>query len=280
MRFLREWVRVWIAVLAGLLAPREGAGGPPGVSEATRLEPAPSAATTELREEFFVLELAAEEADGEDPLIATPRELFRGGEGATLVGFAVIRRWQSGATRQAEWDVRFLECGTRVLQVEQTEAGHRGLIWRELRPTDGRTLHLEREEGSASLTLREWAGRRLVRAELEAPTGARLPLELLDELRDATAGWGRLALFDPLTRGFEQLELRVENLGPSPVPSDAPLRRAELVREDATLAGRYLFQGPELVAFQWQAGGLRGRRVEREDFERRRANLDPPQGAQ
>ncbi len=280
MRSLRDWIRLGIALLASFLAPMLRAGAPAVRPDARLATQAQSALSAGLREEYFVLELAPDPGAGVDPLTLSPRELTPEGALTELVGFAVLRGSGAGEGRQVELDLRFLERGTRVLQVERGDAGRTGMTWRELRATDGRTLHVEREAGAAAVSLREWSGPRLVRSEIPAAPGACLPLELLERIRAGGIEAGALSVLDPLSRGFESLDLRLERL---PRPDSAPgaeLRRAELVREDGTSAGRYLFEGTELLAFQWQEGGLRARRVEREDYLRRWTNLGAAPGAE
>ena len=54
-------------------------------------------------------------------------------------------------------------------------------------------------------------------------------------------------------------------------------RTVELLRRDGTLAGRYVFRGTELVAFQLQAEGPLARRVSHATYARLLAGLDEPE---
>jgi hypothetical protein len=93
-------------------------------------------------------------------------------------------------------------------------------------------------------------------------------------LRTARATQGSFSLLNPLSGRLERVTLTTtygfdgepQPTGPSE-SAPAARRRAELRRDDGTLAGRYDFAGAELVAFQWHEGGVRARRANEGELE-------------
>jgi hypothetical protein len=136
------------------------------------------------------------------------------------------------------------------------------MIWRELRPQSGRTLTGQWADDGGALLVREWGGP--VRLEREAPAagGGVLPLSLLELARAEAIEGGTVRAFDPLSCSFETLDLGQER-------EEDGARRVELVREDGTRAATWWLDGERLVAFQWQGGGPRARRIDAEEYEER-----------
>jgi len=227
-----------------------------------------------LREEFFALELCP--TAGPDPL-----EFLRAVRSdCELAGVAAWRRKRDATGQRVELDVSFPADGTRVLHVERLSAGGSKLVWRELRPGAGRTLTAAWEASARGLELLEWSGERRSRERVAAPAGAVLPLYLLELVRSGDVEAGRFALFDPLSKSIDSFEIAACYAGAAaqgvePAQADAASfllqRLVELRREDGTCAGRFLFCGEDLLAYQWQSGALRARRITAEEYESRLA---------
>lgn len=210
-----------------------------------------SAGGVVLREEFFVLEVLPADLD---PLVA--HDLERSHAEALVVGLAACRRRHDGSGRTLEWDLRFPEEDVRVLHVEHERSAGPSLVWREWQSNRGRTITLESTAGGGARIL-EWGGPRPVRREL--PPGARLPLGVLDELRNGVLVEGDCRVFNPLSYQLDNLRVRLRETTPT-------RRIAELLRPDGSSAATYIFEGTDLVAFQWQAGHLRARRIDATDY--------------
>lgn len=227
---------------------------------------------TATREEHFVLELVDASGSGDGALTTPPAE-------AREIGLAVLRRHHQGGRLLLEWDLRFAVPGepdTRVHHVEVLEDGRTRFVWREYRPGSGRTLFID-ELAPGQLRSIEWGGRDGLRADLEVPAEARFPLRLVEDLRTGRARAGVLPVYDPLTGGHASLVLETRAAswaGSSFRVAGRRERTALLSRTDGTLAGAYRFEGVELVAFQWQAGGARGRRIPADAWRRRLERLD------
>lgn len=210
-----------------------------------------SAAAAILREEFFVLEALPADLD---PLV--PHDLERTHAEALVLGLVACRTRHGGRGRTLEWELRFPDEDVRVLHVEHERGAGPSLVWREWQSNRGRTITVEpTADGGAHIL--EWGGSRPVRRELAA--GARLPLGLLDELRNGVLEEGGYRVFNPLT--YQLDELRVQLREPTPTR-----RIAELLRPDGSSAAIYVFEGTDLVAFQWQAGHMRARRIDATDY--------------
>jgi hypothetical protein len=225
----------------------------PGASAATP-------ATALVREELFALELEAPRVAGKDA------------EPAQVVGVAALRRSAASGGETIEWDLRFFEGDTRVHHVEHLGAAGARLVWREWRPGQGRTLVADVEPTGISLV--EWGREEGLRTRVEAPEGMLLPLTLLERARRGELVGERASCFDPLSRSVERLEIAIESAGPS--GEDSQERRISTSRADGTSAGSYVFRGEELIEVRWQKGGLRARRIERENYESRLRAAQPP----
>jgi hypothetical protein len=234
---------------------------------------APAAAPAQ-RVEAFVLEqvdpLAA--VDLWTLLGAPPRTPY--GEAATPpeeLGFLQWRRSEDGPVRTLEWDLLFNESETRLLEVERRDAAGESLVWREMQPRSGRTLCADRIDEGATLRLREWGGRDGRQVRLVDCAGGRFRLGLLEELRESAQPPPAASVFDPLARRFEHLAVSVET-GAADGPW-AGARLVRLTREDGSSAGTFLVREGAVVGFQWQAGGLRARRIELDEYRLRLEQL-------
>ena len=284
MEMLARLLAFALAHLAGLAV---GQGGFPAtvatVAVSAGSEPSSG------RVEHFALELTGSEADA----LAAPESEAQG------IGLAVLRQRHEGRRTVLEWELRFEvqgEVDTRVHHVEVHQGAETKLVWREYRPGAGRTLILL-ASGDELRTV-EWGGRDGLREEVAQPEGGLFPLELLERARAARLAEGEIALFEPLDQRFEPVELftRVE-AGARPASFELPgsdgqsvqhrtkaggaadparplARTLAIHRRDGSLAGAYRFVGSDLVAFQWQAGGARGRRIPADEWRRRTERLD------
>lgn len=209
--------------------------------------------------EYFVLELA--------PAPDAPRPAL-----PTEVGLATWRRRVEADGQQCEWELRFRDDDTRVLQVERVRDGRRELVWREWRPGSGRTLLASRDPASASIELVEWGRRQSLRLRFEAAGAALFPLELLELARRGELAAGPLTLFDPLSRSLSEVRAAI-TVADRPEPSAE--RTLALSRPDGTCAGTWRLRGEELLGFRWQDGGLEARRIDAEEHARRLAAMEP-----
>ena len=260
-----------LALVAALAAPvLPGSAGGRGSAAGETSNPSEARV---LREEFFVLETLPADLD---PLV--PGDLERTHHEAQEVGLVACRRRNDDSGRLLEWDVRFLDSDTRLLHVERETEHGASLVWREWQADRGRTLTLEPLEGGGARLL-EWGRERPVRGELEPDFV--LPLGLLERLRLGELETGAFRVFDPLAREVELIRIHTRASEPRPRPAvanQAPVaalerRVVELVGPDDRLRGSYVFEGVDLVAFQWQSGHLRARRVDATDYLRRRAAM-------
>lgn len=229
--------------------------------------PAPAAAPS--RVETFVIEHVEANGSGSD---AWSQLGGRDASSQEAAGYLLWRRSEGAQGATLEWDVRFVERETRVLEIERPGAGGTTLVYRELRPQSGRTLSAEWIDEGSALRLREWGGPVGLQQRLDDCDGGRFRLGLLEDLRrdDRTSGAARV--FDPLARRFEHLRVEVEH-GAAEGPW-AGTRMVRLAREDGSSAGAWLLRGEEVLGFQWQAGGLRARRIDAQEYARRMSDLD------
>lgn len=211
------------------------------------------------------------------------------------VGLVAWRRRSAADGIQLECESTFVDserraAPPRVLHVERlTEAGPR-LVWREIGGS-GRALRAEWSRDGARLLAVEWSLNETRRESVGTGAGAVMPLYLLELARTGRVTAGSFLRFDPLVRGLESIELCTsyevdENAGrarPDDVSSDAAvratahvaLRAVELRRGDGSSAGRYIFRGSDLIAFQWQDGDVWAVSISAEEYARRLAQIDP-----
>lgn len=211
-------------------------------------EPPPELRTTETSNEHFVLELR------------TPSGAARSSGAAKPVGVARWLRRASEGRVQLEFEARFFDENLRVHQVETFGPKGRELVWREWRPAQGRTLHVQVEGGVARVV--EWGGLEALRERWSAPADLVFPLQLVELARGGTApqAWrerGPLR-FDPLGRVYERVRIQAQ-------APDAGGGLA-LVREDGSSAGVFRFESGALASFAWQAGALRGRAIGAQEY--------------
>jgi hypothetical protein len=276
-----------LGVALGLsLQPRGLAQEPPAGSNGGFSDLQAGADVPQLREEFFALSL---------PVPATPlapdatgaREHALAAPPAPPVGVVCLRKSAVPSGEQLEWEFTFPDEQLRVLHVERLTKSGPKLVWRELRPGAGRTLLSEWNAQGRELDVVEWGRPQIARHRLDASEGALFPLFLLELARKGGALQGRHQLFDPTSLSLESIEMETRYFGepvgaahaaagdsdePTPIgPQAFELRReVRLSRDDGTCAGSYVFQGTELLSFQWQSGGLEARRISAEDYERER----------
>jgi hypothetical protein len=218
-----------------------------------------------------------------------------GGEPLALVSW---RRHDVPGGRQLEREIVFAGAPghpvERVLHVERLTESDARLVWREIGTASGRSLSAQWTGDARGLRTFEWGRDGARRGTLEAWNGVVMPLYLIELARTGRATNGGYAVFDPLARRIETVtlhtsyELAVGARAAYAWRSEEPAvpreaaggeaadarqaagtpRTVELHRRDGTLAGRFVFVGTELVAFQLQEGGPEARRVPAEAFER------------
>lgn len=216
------------------------------------------------RLEDFVLELGL---DPEPKAAAAP---------ARSVGLVEWRRRRIRGGMQLECDTLFeraekkLDC-QRVLHVENLAPPGPSFVWREVGNASGRSLLVEWTPDGGGLSTCEYGGNGARRDTFSTGGGAVMPLYLLELARNGRVTSGRFLLLDPISRSLLSIELTTTyRLDDGKVGAqDAARRTVELRRDDGTLAGRYEFRGVELLAFQWQEGGLRARRIPPQEYAER-----------
>ena len=164
-----------------------------------------------------------------------------------------------------ETQTTWFDADTLVVRVEESGPRGRSLIWREVGERTGRVLWLA-EEDAGGFQSTEPVGRDLVRrrfGELD------LTLHRIEEARRGAPVEACLTTFQPLEQRTEDLVAKSCAVGSG--------RLLELWRQDGSLAGRYSFEGEELVTYQLSEGGpvavgippteyhalLRSRRIDR-----------------
>jgi hypothetical protein len=225
-------------------------------------------ATTLLREELFLLELAL------------PPDAAKGPVPPLAVGVAALRRSLEREVEKAEWELRFFDADTRVHHVERWHAEGPRLVWREWRPGAGRTLVAD-VDPRGRFALVEWGREEGLRTRIDAPAGALLPLYLLELARRGELVEGAVPCFDPLSRSIERLEVELSfshAASPADPTTQVLERRVTTRRPDGTSAGSYLFRGDELVEVRWQAGALIAKRIDKPEHEAR-VRAEDPSGA-
>lgn len=192
------------------------------------------------------------------------------------LGIVEFRRRPVDGGWQLEQDVAFPFEGVRLMAVECLSAKSPRLVWREVTPRGGRTIFAEWMARSQELKVLEWGLDGSLRESLETSRGAIMPHYLLELVRSGRVDGGSFEVFDPLRGRLEHWTLEQRYVlgepGDERTAEDPthPQREIELRRDDGTLAGRYRFEGTELVAFQWQEGGLELRRIDPAEYEERR----------
>jgi hypothetical protein len=203
-----------------------------------------------LRRECFVLE-APEASAAHDPL-----------------GWAEFLRHESTGGMVLECEYVFVrqqhEERWRVRHIEQLDEKGPRLVWREIGTAAGRTLTLEREREGDGWRCQAFERDETVRCAIDTSHGAVFPLYLLELARKGQIAAAELYLFDPLETALAPRQVTTV-YAPA---SAARTRTLELARPDGTLAGRFVFEGTELVAFQFQEGGARARRIDPQEYAR------------
>ncbi|MFN0242044.1 MAG: hypothetical protein ACKVWV_04060 [Planctomycetota bacterium] len=211
---------------------------------------------------------------GDDPLASessvTPFDLAAAGP---CLGIVEWRHRVLADGMQLECETTFFDPGlttarpraepaARVLHVERlTELGPR-LIWRELTDGPGRCLRAEWSRDGTGLVTRDFGLHDSSEEVLSTASGAVMPLYLLELARTGRVTTGVFLRFDPLVAALDPIEIctRYES---------AALRVVEQWRPDGTLAGRFVFRGIELTAFQCQDGDVWARRITAGEYEQR-----------
>lgn len=233
-----------------------------------------ASAPHETSSEYFLVEWA-----GENP---HPWKEYRGAKGLEHaareghLGLVEIHRRPVARGWQLEQEIVFPFEEMRLLAVECLSASSPRLVWREIGANGGRTIFSEWTAESERLKVLEWGVDGSLRESLETSQGAVMPQYLLDLVRTGKLAGGRFRVFDPLLGELDDWELEVRYLregieGGSPDRDPVYRRRAEFRRGDGTLAGRYTFEGEDLVEFQWQAGQVVVRRISQPEYVNYRA---------
>ncbi|MCP3918762.1 MAG: hypothetical protein GY711_24715 [bacterium] len=229
-----------------------------------------------LRVEYFVIEGPRDDAKGASGLYR-PEALI------------AWRRLEGERGVLLERDVLFRDGFVRILHdetvvVDEGEPRER-LVFRELRGAlaPGRCWLVDVEPDGRAIRTLAWGSRGHVHGRLATENRPLAPLALIERLR----GGDRLSeatVIDPLTRSVECRTLHRLDGDPYGLAfvtggAQARLRTAELLRADGTVAGRYVFRGEELMAFQWRDGARRARRIEALEYEQLLLEWTPAESA-
>lgn len=245
-----------------------------------------------VRVEYFLLERLPAELSGGSTL-ADPRAVI------------ALRRVECDGALTLERDVLFRAGGVSVLLDERYGDGLPRLVWRELRTNAevGRTWMAERDTARGLVRTQRWGSRAPVHGKLPLEQGLLGPLEFLERLREGRDHPAPVTILDPLGSDLSRLSVRtiradlraalaigratrglaVSGLSPWSSASlvalgrhgralmrallgDGTRRTIELRREDQSFAGRYVFEGTDLIAFQWQPGRRWARRIDEAEY--------------
>jgi hypothetical protein len=173
-----------------------------------------------------------------------------------VLGLVEWREREVDGGQVLERDVMFAGASLLIRHVERLTEETTRLVWREAGPGVGRSQIVEPEGGR--LRIVDWLRSGVERSSLEIEHPARFPLALLESFREGERMPTVAERYWPLTRSVERLSIATRYLAGAMAPGR---RLIELTREDGSLAGRFLFDGDALEAFQWQEGGPWARRV-------------------
>lgn len=230
----RSWILIVLGLAAGALADQRSAGAQQNAARES------DAGANRHRVECFELRSAA---DG------------------PAVGFASLHRTDALEGTLLEWQISFPNEGLNIFHAESCDDNGQRWVWRESQARRSRSV-IAAQSGPA-LDVTEWGRPRPWRSQFPVSDSGAFPLELEERLRADEMRSGNFALFDPLANEVESVRLVVGGSQPNHTED---LRRAELVRDDGSLAGSWTFHGAELVSFSWQRGGLIAVRVDRDRF--------------
>ena len=225
-----------------------------------------------VRAEYFLVE--------EAPAVAQPHEDAVDTAPVALVAWRHVR---SESSELLERDVYFREDGIRIRHSERLVAPGAGgsprLVFRELRRNGGRTWLAELDRAQRRVEITGWGGVHALHEVWHFDAGVQMPLALLELVRAGLVSEGRFECLDPLVGGaaavFVTTHTGLAGVDEWVPPGLAALlargaadRTVELRRGDGGLAGRFVFRGRELLAFQWQAGGAWAHRIDEAAYRR------------
>ena len=224
-------------------------------------------APTGVRSEWFRIDAPPANALTEDGSEGVSDDKSKAAEPLGLV--RLLRLPQDDGSIRLESETLFFDVATRVAHVERLALASLDLVWRELGRDHGRTVHVSWDRDAEGLRLTDAAGGAVRRRVVRAAEGALMPLFLLEKQRAGALSDGVFRRLDPNAGTVETLTHRAW-----PAPPAGPFGRLHAwEREDGSLAGRYLFRGSRLLAFQLQEGGPVARAVPRAEYDRLRARI-------
>lgn len=160
------------------------------------------------------------------------------------------RVWRELAEgEQLELELRFADQDVLYQHVERLRADASELIWRESGRGVGRCVIAKWQAHASSIELVDWCGQEAARREIDARSGALLPLYALQLARSGLAPSGSWPILDPSSAVIEFWTAREWRL-----PWPWPLRCFAWERADGSLAGWYAFAGDALLASARQRG--------------------------
>ena len=209
------------------------------------------------------------------------------------VGWMTLFRRREGQHLRLEQELHFSEGDLSVWHVEDHSQASRELVWRESGNNALRTWIARLSPATGQIRVESWGLGEPNFRTLKSRRRAELPLEWLERARVQRAGSGRRRMLSPLAARVETVLVEVGDprtyslansasdpeagriRGPRTEAKFPPLWRAwisadprrawrhyRIERLDGSQVGQWLFRGRRLYGVEWQAGGLRARRVE------------------
>lgn len=193
----------------------------------------------------------------------------------SVLGLVEWREREVDGGRVLERDVWFSGETLTIRHVERLTDETTRLVWREAGPGFGRSQIVEPEDDGLSVV--DWLRSGVERSELSADDPVSFPLALLETVRRGERLPQSTHRYWPLTRSVETLSVDTQVLASGGVLTR---RLVQLTREDGSLAGRFLFDGEALEAFQWQEGGPWARRIEARQHRRIKTRITGAQAVE
>ncbi|MFT7679306.1 MAG: hypothetical protein ACI8QC_003307 [Planctomycetota bacterium] len=180
---------------------------------------------------------------------------------------------REGQLEVLEREVLFGAGELRLLHTENMGLGTPRLVWRELGRM-GRTWVAEWSPERGELLTLEFSAAEDVH-RLQGVEEVSFPLGLVEELRHGIVRGGPVGRLSPTHAGLEQVSVSALEGLPADLPAwtrtkleALEARCVELRTEAGRLLVRYVFDGDQLMAFQWGSGGAWSVRVSQADWQR------------
>ena len=244
------WMGVWM--LAGLIG--RSAEVEAGADEGSADEPALVLIERNGQTEYFALRTdSVAEVDSND---APAEPQGKPGTSTRAIGACALTRSHADGSWAFQLDIELPLEETRVLQVETSSSSGRDCIWRELRAGSGRTIRFGVQPEGTEAT--EWASGGTKRKSAWPDQRGLGLLELIQLARQEHTGRipSKARWIDPLAAELVPVVILVEDRG--------SVRTVDVYTSSGDRVAHVAFEGHELTALGWQAGGLIAERVSAE----------------